>query len=405
MLPAGDRLSAPRTMPGQGSDAPGRRRHGQDQYDAIVVGARCAGSPTAMLLARKGYKVLVVDRATFPSDTLSTHIVHPPGVAALQRWGLLDRLVATGCPPIDTYAFDFGPFTLAGAPGTDDRAGRVLPSPYGARQAARRRGVGGGRRGPRGVHGRGDRRRGRARRRHPRPRQGRGDRSPSAPTWSSAPTDGTRFVAKAVQPEQYNEKPPLLCGYYTYWSGLPMDGRFEVYIRPDRGFAAAPTHDDLTLVDRRLAVRRVRGEQARHRGQLPQGVRSRTGVRRADPRRQARSALRGHGGAELLPPALRSGLGPRRRRRVQQGLHHRAGDPRRVPRRRALCDRAGRVVLRSAFLRRRDGRVPVHPRRARAADVRVHVPAGDARAAAARDAAAARARCTATRRRWTGSHA
>ena len=61
-------------------------------YNAIVVGARCAGSPTAMLLARKGYKVLVVDRAAFPSDTISTHIVHPLGVAALKRWGLLDRI-------------------------------------------------------------------------------------------------------------------------------------------------------------------------------------------------------------------------------------------------------------------------------------------------------------------------
>jgi 2-polyprenyl-6-methoxyphenol hydroxylase-like FAD-dependent oxidoreductase len=88
------------------------------QYDAIVVGARCAGSPTAMLLARRGYDVLLVDRATFPSDTISTHLVHPPGVAALRRWGLLDRLLATGCPPIHTYVFDFGPFTLAGAPGT-----------------------------------------------------------------------------------------------------------------------------------------------------------------------------------------------------------------------------------------------------------------------------------------------
>jgi flavin-dependent dehydrogenase len=65
-----------------------------EQYDAIVVGARCAGSPTAMLLARKGYKVLVVDRATFPSDTLSTHILHPPGVAGLKKWGLLDRLTS-----------------------------------------------------------------------------------------------------------------------------------------------------------------------------------------------------------------------------------------------------------------------------------------------------------------------
>ena len=86
----------------------------------IVVGARCAGSPTAMLLARKGYRVLVVDRATFPSDTVSTHIVHPLAIKALSRWGLLDRLTATNCPPIDTYAFDFGPFTIAGAPGTED---------------------------------------------------------------------------------------------------------------------------------------------------------------------------------------------------------------------------------------------------------------------------------------------
>src|SRR5262245_6629803 len=54
------------------------------QFDAIVVGARCAGSPIAMLLARKGYKVLVLDRAKFPSDTISTHLIHPPGVASLK---------------------------------------------------------------------------------------------------------------------------------------------------------------------------------------------------------------------------------------------------------------------------------------------------------------------------------
>lgn len=83
-------------------------------YDAIVVGARCAGSPTAMLLARKGYRVLLVDKATFPSDTLSTHIIHPPGVAALERWNLRDSLLDTGCPPIEAYDFDFGPFTLSG---------------------------------------------------------------------------------------------------------------------------------------------------------------------------------------------------------------------------------------------------------------------------------------------------
>jgi flavin-dependent dehydrogenase len=88
--------------------------------DVIVVGTRCAGAPTAMLSARKGYRVLAVDRATFPSDTVSTHILHPLGVAALSRWGLLDRLTATGCPAIHTYAYDFGPFTIEGAPGTPE---------------------------------------------------------------------------------------------------------------------------------------------------------------------------------------------------------------------------------------------------------------------------------------------
>jgi len=96
-------------------------------FDVIVVGARCAGSPTAMLLARKGYRVLAVDRASFPSDTVSTHVLHPLSVAAVSRWGLLERLVATGCPPIHTYSFDFGPFTIAGAPGTDQNPVAYCP--------------------------------------------------------------------------------------------------------------------------------------------------------------------------------------------------------------------------------------------------------------------------------------
>lgn len=89
-------------------------------YDALVVGARCAGAPLAMLLARMGHRVLLVDRATFPSDTLSTLWIHPPGLAALRRWGLLDAVAATGCPPIATYAFDFGPFTITGTPHPHD---------------------------------------------------------------------------------------------------------------------------------------------------------------------------------------------------------------------------------------------------------------------------------------------
>ena len=105
-------------------------------YDAIIVGARCAGSPTAMLLARKGYRVLLVDKASFPSDTISTHIIWPHGAEIMDRWGLLDGLAATGCPPIAlNMIFDVGPFALKGGV-TDTNAGPrwVLPATYGAGQ-------------------------------------------------------------------------------------------------------------------------------------------------------------------------------------------------------------------------------------------------------------------------------
>jgi 2-polyprenyl-6-methoxyphenol hydroxylase-like FAD-dependent oxidoreductase len=215
-------------------------------FDAIVVGARCAGSPTAMLLARKGYRVLLVDRATFPSDTVSTHILHPLGAGALARWGLLDRLAATGCPPIHTYAFDFGPFTLAGAPGTAEAPvgycprrtvlDKLLVDAAAEAGAEVREGfvvedilIGDG--GTVGIRG----------------RSKRGDVTERARVVVGA--DGRHsLVASTVHPEHYDDKPILLAGYYSYWSGLPMDGRFETYIRERRGFAAVPTHDDLTMV-------------------------------------------------------------------------------------------------------------------------------------------------------------
>ena len=82
-------------------------------YDAIVVGARVAGAPTAMLLARKGYRVLLVDRQTFPSDTISSHLIHTPGMAALQRWGLAQQVIGTICPPVRTNRLEFGAYERA----------------------------------------------------------------------------------------------------------------------------------------------------------------------------------------------------------------------------------------------------------------------------------------------------
>jgi 2-polyprenyl-6-methoxyphenol hydroxylase-like FAD-dependent oxidoreductase len=83
-------------------------------YDVIVVGARCAGSPLAMLLARAGHKVALVDRASFPSDTMSTHFLWQRGAARLNAWGLLGRLEARGCAPIRQITFDTGPVQFTG---------------------------------------------------------------------------------------------------------------------------------------------------------------------------------------------------------------------------------------------------------------------------------------------------
>lgn len=219
----------------------------KNQYDVIVVGARCAGSPTAMLLARKGYKVLLVDRTTFPSDTISTHAIHPPGVAALNRWGQLGRLTATRCPPIDTYAFDFGPFTISGAPGIEQAPvayaprrtvlDKILVDAASEAGTEVREGFS-----VTGVHVEGGRVTGI-----------RGHGKNGSPVTERASVvigaDGRHStVAQAVRPEQYHERPRLQSAYYSYWSGLPMNGRVEIHVRHRRAFTAIPTHEDLTLV-------------------------------------------------------------------------------------------------------------------------------------------------------------
>jgi 2-polyprenyl-6-methoxyphenol hydroxylase-like FAD-dependent oxidoreductase len=75
------------------------------EHEIAVVGARAAGAATAMLAARLGHDVVVVDRALFPSDTLSTHSISRSGVVQLDRWGLLDEVVASGAPAIREVAF------------------------------------------------------------------------------------------------------------------------------------------------------------------------------------------------------------------------------------------------------------------------------------------------------------
>jgi 2-polyprenyl-6-methoxyphenol hydroxylase-like FAD-dependent oxidoreductase len=202
-----------------------------------------------MLLARSGYRVLLVDKATFPSDTMSTHLVHPPGVAALARWGILKRLESTGCPPITRYSFDFGPVTISGSP----RPAGGASNAYGPRrivldallvEAAVAAGaelreaftveeilVDDGR--VTGIRGR-----------------AKGGSTVTERARVVVGADGKHSqVAKAAQPERYNEVRSLAPLYYAYWSGLPVDA-FETYIRAEdgRGWAALPTHGDLTCV-------------------------------------------------------------------------------------------------------------------------------------------------------------
>jgi flavin-dependent dehydrogenase len=95
-------------------------------YDAIIIGARCAGAPTAMLLARKGHRVLLVDKATFPSDTMSTLLIYPAGMQRLARWGLAERVRAGGCPSIRSWRMTFDDVVLDGFPWSPDGVTETL---------------------------------------------------------------------------------------------------------------------------------------------------------------------------------------------------------------------------------------------------------------------------------------
>jgi flavin-dependent dehydrogenase len=92
-------------------------------WDAIIIGGRVAGASTALLLARAGLQVLVIERARRGSDTVSTHALMRGGVLQLHRWGLLDRVAATGAPPIRRVTFHYGhdpmPVTLKPYAGVD----------------------------------------------------------------------------------------------------------------------------------------------------------------------------------------------------------------------------------------------------------------------------------------------
>ena len=216
--------------------------------DAIVVGARCAGSPTAMLLARHGFDVLLVDKTTFPSDTISTHIVWPHGAEILARWGLLRTLADTGAPPIcRRMTFDVGPFALRGTiPDANDGMGGFCPrrtvldsillnaaaeSGVEVREALTIDGLLVNDDEVVGVRG-----------------HDKGTRPVEERARVVIGADGVNsFVARAASAPEYDVRPVAACGYYSYFSGVPQDD-IELYVRDHCAFGGAPTNDGLHLV-------------------------------------------------------------------------------------------------------------------------------------------------------------
>ena len=215
--------------------------------DVIVVGARCAGASLAMLLARAGHRVGLIDRAAFPSDTMSTHFLWQRGAARLQTWGLLDRLEARGCAPIREITFDVGPVQLRGTgPPVDGvantycprrtvldallveaavEAGAELIEGFAADELTwsegRVVGVKGHRRGAAAV---------------------------SMPARMVVGADGLHSaVARAVGAGAYGQQLALTGVYYSYWSGIGGLGA-SFHALPGRLILVWPTNDELTCI-------------------------------------------------------------------------------------------------------------------------------------------------------------
>lgn len=213
-------------------------------YDVIVVGARCAGASTAMLLARKGHRVLLIDRARFPSEIPHGHFIHRSGPPRLAAWGLLDSIVAAGCPPVSRLTFDFGDFPLA----VRDVELDGVAWGYGPRRAVLDKvlvdaAVAAGAQ----LH------------------EGMSVESVftddgrviAVRTAGSTPitarltvgADGKHsLLARAVNASAYETVPTVMCWYFSYFRDV-ADVGFEAYVRPQRcAIFMHPTNDGLTAV-------------------------------------------------------------------------------------------------------------------------------------------------------------
>jgi flavin-dependent dehydrogenase len=216
-------------------------------YDVVVVGARCAGASVATLLARRGHRVALVDRAAFPSDTISSHFLWAQGAARLASWGLLELLKSRGCDPIPSLTFDFGSVVLTGRVpevlGVSDcfcprrtvldtllvdaavEAGVELIDRTSVRSVRWSEGR------ARGV-----------------------DIKPASGATGHLDArlvvgaDGRHsLIAAQVGAQAYTNEPPLTFVYYSYWSGVPTQSPIY-HMRPGRLILRWPTNDGLTCV-------------------------------------------------------------------------------------------------------------------------------------------------------------
>jgi flavin-dependent dehydrogenase len=217
-------------------------------HDVIIVGARCAGSSLAMLLARQGVRVLLVDRASFPSDIPHGHFIHRHGPRRLRDWGVLDKIAAR-TPAITGMIFDAGDFPLIARNLVEDG----LAWGYGPRRSTLdailidAAAASGAEVRPAfsvfeyiiengtvvGIHGR---------------TQDGTTVLERAPLVIGA--DGRNSgLARAVSAPMYSQVPPILCYYFSYWSGVATEP-FELYVRSTerRVIFSFKTENDLFAV-------------------------------------------------------------------------------------------------------------------------------------------------------------
>ncbi|AFU01274.1 hydroxylase [Nocardia brasiliensis ATCC 700358] len=219
-----------------------------NMYDVIVVGTRVAGAPLAMLLAQRGYKVLAVDRATFPSDTPSTHYIHQAGLGFLKSWGLLDKVVAAGTPAIRHLNFSYTDIVIKGFANTSADG---IDAVYCPRRTVLDKILvdAAGDAGVEVIHGftvnglvfDGDQVAG------IRGQVGDGAEREFRAKLVIGADGSNSTVAKAVGAAEYEGSPAACFIYYSYYEGVDWGMQHRTGFG-EQQFAAWPTNDDLSLV-------------------------------------------------------------------------------------------------------------------------------------------------------------